>query len=105
MFDDDFKFVKYGYSQVEPVLETEEGTYADRTADIQQSYVTWNHGLAKVVTALLAKNISIQKLQEFDYSPYNCFDHLVEFEPGKYRIKHLDDKIPIVYALLGKKEG
>ena len=36
MFDDDFKCIKYGYSQVEPILETEEGSYADRVAIIQK---------------------------------------------------------------------
>ncbi|MFT5820917.1 MAG: ubiquinone/menaquinone biosynthesis C-methylase UbiE [Crocinitomix sp.] len=104
MFDDDFKTIKFNYSNAGPIKENEEGTYADKTANIKQDYVMWNHGLAEVVSALLSKNISIQKLQEFDYSPYDCFDHTVEFEPGKYRIKHLDDKIPMVYALLGKKE-
>ncbi len=105
MFDDDFKFVKFKYSNAGPIAENEEGTYADKTADIQQDYVTWNHGLAEVVTALLSKKISIQKFQEFDYSPYACFDHTIEFEPGKYRIKHLENKIPMVYTLLGKLTG
>ena len=105
MFDDDFKFVKYNYAQAGPIAENEEGTYADKSADIQQNYVSWNHGLSEVVTALLAKKISIQKFQEFDYSPYNCFDHTIEFEPGKYRINHLENKIPMVYALLGEKES
>ncbi|NOQ72484.1 MAG: methyltransferase domain-containing protein [Crocinitomix sp.] len=104
MFDDDFKIIKYNYSNSGPILENEEGTYADKTADIQQDYVMWNHGLAEVLTALLSNKISIQKIQEFDYSPYDCFDHTIEFEPRKYRIKHLDDKIPMVYALLGKME-
>ena len=104
MFDDDFKFVKYGYSQTEPVMESEEGTYADKTADIQQSYVTWNHGLADVISALINQNISIEKFQEFDYSPYDCLDHLEEFEPGKYRVKHFGNKIPMVYSILGQKK-
>ncbi len=104
MFDDDFKFVKFKYSKAEPIIENEEGTYADKSADIQQDYVYWNHGLAEVVTALLSKNISIQKFQEFDYSPYDCFDHTIEFEPGKFRIKHFGNKIPMVYTLLGKLE-
>jgi hypothetical protein len=41
---------------------------------------------------------------EFDYSPYNCFKHTVETEPGKYRIKHLDNKIPMLFSILATKK-
>lgn len=42
--------------------------------------------------------------QEWGYSPYNCFGPNVEFEPGKFRIQHLDDKIPMLYALTARKK-
>ena len=38
-------------------------------------------------------------MEEFDYSPYNCFNETVEYEPQKFRIKHLDNKIPIRVAI------
>jgi len=104
MFDDDFKFVKYKYSKAGAIIENEEGTYADKSAAIQQDYVSWNHGLAEVFMALISRGIHLQNFYEFDYSPYDCFDHLVEFESGKYRIKHLDDKIPMVYAIKGRMQ-
>ncbi|WP_316751299.1 hypothetical protein [Pedobacter gandavensis] len=43
-------------------------------------------------------------LDEFDYSPYNCLKDMLEIEPGKYRIAHLENRIPMVYAVLATKK-
>ncbi len=105
MFDDDFTKVAYNYFNAEAIVETESGTYADKEAEITQSYVCWNHSMSEVVTSLLQNDLTIQRLEEYDYSPYACFNHTVEFEPNKHRIKHLDNKIPMVYAIVAKMNG
>lgn len=104
MFDDDFEKIGYNYFNNGPIIESESGTYADRTAPIEQQYVFWNHNLGEVFTSLLVNGLAIKSFQEYDYSPYNCFQHTIEFEPKKFRIKHLDDKIPMVYSLVAHKQ-
>lgn len=104
MFDDNFENVKYKYFNSQAIIETESGTYADKTADIHQEYVTWNHGMAEVISSLLNNDIQLTSVKEYDYSPYDCFSGTVEFEPEKYRIEKLDDKIPMVYSLTGTKK-
>ena len=104
MFDDDFKNIAFSYSNTGPIIEEETGTYADRDAPIEQDYVMWNHGMAEVMTGLLNHGMEIEKVQEFDYSPYNCFQHTEEFEKGKFRIKHLGSKLPMVYAIVARKK-
>lgn len=104
MFDDDFEKVGYNYFNSGPIVETESGTYADRDAPISQEYVCWNHGIAEVLSALIKNDMELTHFQEFDYSPYNCFKHTVEIESKKFRIKHLDNKIPMVYALSARKK-
>jgi SAM-dependent methyltransferase len=104
MFDDDFERINYRYFNSGPIVETEEGTYADRSADIQQEYVCWNHSISEVVNSLLRNGLVINSLDEFDYSPYDCFRHTVEIAPQKFRIKHLGDKIPMVYAIRATKK-
>lgn len=99
MFDDNFETVAYNYFNSGPILETESGTYADRNAEITQQYVCWNHSMAEVINGLITNGLEINTFQEFDYSPYNCFNKTIEFEPGKYRIEHFNDKIPMVYAI------
>lgn len=99
MFDDDFKDVTYNYFNKEMILETEVGTYADRNADIHGDYVMWNHDMSELINALISNGLQIDQLDEFDYSPYNCFKHTTEDEPGKFRIAHLGNKIPMTYSI------
>lgn len=100
MYDDDFKYVKYNYFKSDPIIETESGTYADRNSRISQQNVTWNHSLSDVLSSLIKQGLTIQSFQEYNYSPYNCFNNTYEFEAGKFRIKTFEDKIPMLYALV-----
>ncbi len=104
MFDDDFEKIGYRYFNSGAIVETENGTYADRSANIEQQSVTWNHSISEVLNSLIRNGLEINAFDEFDYSPYNCFKHTVEFEPGKYRIKHLDNKIPMLFSLRATKK-
>lgn len=99
MFDNDFQTVAYKYFHASPIIETEQGSYANKDADVQLTSMTWNHGLAEVINSLLGTGLRLMQFHEYDYSPYNCFNHCVEAEPGKYRISHLSDKIPMVFAI------
>lgn len=103
MFDNDFERVAYRYFQSEAIVETENGTYADRSAETTHQSVTWNHGLGEVIGSLLTQGLKICSFEEYDYSPYNCFNGTVEFAPGRFRIEKLGDKIPMVYALSAVK--
>jgi len=104
MFDDNFEKIDYNYFNSGAIIETETGTYADKNAQIEQEYICWNHSMSEVVNSLIKNGLEIKVLNEFDYSPYNCFNKMVEFEPNKYRIEHLDNKIPMVYAIEAKKK-
>lgn len=105
MFDDNFDKIGYNYFNVAPIVETESGTYADKGAAISQSYVTWNHSMSEVVGSLLNHEMEVVGFQEYDYSPYDVFNNMIEFEPKKYRIKHLDNKIPMIYAIVATKKS
>ncbi|WP_294821461.1 class I SAM-dependent methyltransferase [uncultured Flavobacterium sp.] len=104
MFDNNFEKVQYNYFKGDAIIETEFGTYADVTAPIEYEMVSWNHALSEVITALLAKGLEIHSFNEYDYSPYNCFNGTEEFEPGKFRIASFGNKIPMMYTLLAVKK-
>lgn len=103
MFDDDFKKVAYKYDSPEAIVETYSGTYAEKEAEIESKYVMWNHGLATVFKNLLTAQLTITHFEEYDYSPYPCFNQVVEFEKGKWRVKEFGDKVPYVYSIVAKK--
>lgn len=103
MFDDNFEKVGYNYFNTGPIVEIENGTYADRDADLKQTYVMWNHSTSEVLNSLIKNGLQINAFDEFDYSPYNCFNKTVKLEEKKYRIAHLDNKIPMVFAIVATK--
>jgi len=103
MFDNNFAKIEYNYFNAEAIIETEQGTYADKNAEINIESVGWNHSLSEVVNNLIGSGLTINSLDEYDYSPYNCFSRTIEFEPGKFRIEHLGNKIPMVFSILAAK--
>lgn len=99
MFDDDFKNIIYSYFNTGPIILESKGTYTDRNADINQMEYGWNHGLSEVVNALIKAKLQIASLQEFDYSPYNCFQGILKADEDCYRFPQFGKKVPITYSI------
>lgn len=104
MYDDNFTEVLYNYFNVEPICEEETGTYADTKADITNKTISWNHPISEILNSLISSGLEINRFNEYDYSPYNCFSLTEEFEPRKFRIKHFENKIPMVYSIKATKK-
>ena len=104
MFDYDFENIQYRYFTSDAIIETETGTYTDRNAPIKSKSITWNHGIGEVVNSLITNGLVINSLNEYDYSPYNCFNKTVEISENKFRIKHLKNKIPMIYSIVASKK-
>lgn len=102
MFDVSFKRVAYNYFNTGPIEETCTGSYADRLSDLVQKYVMWNHGLAEVFQNILNQNMKIENFQEYNYSPYPCFQNTISAGENRYHIPHLGNKIPMVYSLVAR---
>ncbi len=104
MYDNHFREVQYPYFNVETIVEEETGTYADRNAEMHSKTISWNHPTSEILNALIGSGLEIKRYNEYDYSPYNCFNAMEEFEKGKFRVAHLGNKIPMVYAVLAMKK-
>lgn len=103
MYDDNFKGILYSYFNRGYIEETEQGTYADRSANIMLPSVTWNHTMADVVQSLINEGLAITQLHEYDYSPHEAFGNMVETSPGKYEVRGIEGKMPLTYTLEAKK--
>ncbi len=103
MFDNEFSKIEYSYFNEKPIIETLTGTYADREAPLNDVEIGWNHPSSEILNALIGKGLTLQKFNEHNYSPYNCFSQTEEFEPGKFRIKNMDNKIPMIYSIVASK--
>ena len=104
MLSYDFQRIEYPYMDSPPIIEELEGTYTDRGAAIKDKSVSWNHGLSSVINALIKTGLRIDDFREYNYSPYNCFQNTVKIADRKFKIKGLEDKIPMVYSVVAGKK-
>jgi len=103
MFDNALEKISYSYFKDGPIIEIEKGTYADNSAPIEIETVSWNHSLSEVFNSLISNGMEINLFNEYDYSPYNCFEGMEEYKPGQYRFAAHGNKIPVVYSILATK--
>lgn len=107
MLDDDFKEIYYNYFPTppnEPIVSEQEGTYANREANIKLVEFGWNHSVSEIFSVLLAEGMEIVSFEEFDYSPYKCFPNMKEVGDKRFIFEHFENKIPYVYALKARKK-
>lgn len=105
MFDDNFTKIEYAYHKTEPIVVENQSTYTESNEPILHKEYGWNHSISEILNALIAEGLQLQFFNEHNYSPYSCFNNVVEFEKGKWYVKGLEGKIPIVYSLMMKKKG
>lgn len=92
------------FTQAEPDID-EEGTYTENGSDTVAPIATWAHPLSSVVNALVGAGIRIERLNEFPFSPYDCFPGLVQREPGRFYLQHGGRDVPLVYSVTGRRDG
>jgi hypothetical protein len=57
-----------------------------------------------LLNALIQAGLKINSFNEFMFSPYPCFRNTVEVEKGRWHIKGLEGKIPMMYSLKAVKQ-
>ena len=90
------------FTRSEPDVE-EEATYTENGADAVARLATWAHPLSSVVNALVGAGLHIERLNEFPFSPYDCFPGLVEREPGRFYLEHAGQDVPLVYSVTARR--
>ena len=94
-----------GYSyfhKPQPDVELED-TYTENCDGSKHEFAVWTHTLGDVISALIKAGLQIQSVQEFDYSPYNCFSGMQEKQTGRYYLEHQGQHVPMVYSILANK--
>ncbi len=104
MFNNELTAITYSYFNVETIVEKQTGTYADPSSGKTYEFEVWNHSLAEVINNLVQAGIKLTHFAEYDYSPINCFQNTIEIKPGRWQIKGMEGKLPLVYSVLGEKE-
>ena len=81
----------------------DESTYTENGSEVVAELATWAHPLSNVLSALIGAGIHIEQINEFPFSPYNCFEGMKEREPGRYYLNHRGHDVPITYSITGRK--
>jgi len=103
MFDDDFAHIKYHYDNREMIVMENQPTYTDGGGNITGKEYSWNHSISEILNALIKAGLTIKQFNEFNYSPYSNFTNSIEVEKGKWQIKGMEGKIPMVYSIKAYK--
>lgn len=104
MMDESFENIKYNYFNTDVITEVISGTYSDRSAPIKSIEHGWNHPFSEIITALLKKNLRVTQFNEFPFSPYNCFNNLEQGDDDMWRIKGMNEKMPMMYSIKAVKQ-
>lgn len=103
MMDDNFTHIKYSYFNTDVIETLSQGSYGDRNAEIYSKEYGWNHSFEDIFKSLLANKLQIAEFNEYSYSVYNCFNNTVKGEDGMFRIKGLENKLPMMYSIKAMK--
>ncbi|HED06517.1 MAG TPA: class I SAM-dependent methyltransferase [Ignavibacteria bacterium] len=104
MFDEKYKYFKYSYFfNEEPIVLENQGTYADGNADIKAIEYGWNHPLSDVINSLISNGLQIEFLHEYPFSVYDVFPDTVKGNDGFYRLKEMENIIPMMFSVKAKK--
>jgi 2-polyprenyl-3-methyl-5-hydroxy-6-metoxy-1,4-benzoquinol methylase len=84
----------------EPLMEETQGSYADRTAAVEnrRSYF-WVHSLGEVLTVLVQAGLRLELVHEFPYCVYPRFPWMTRGEDGWYRLPPPDDSLPLMFSV------
>jgi SAM-dependent methyltransferase len=93
--------IRYPYFPAgEPVLVEEDGTYADRSASIEnRSKYVFLHPISEVVTAIADAGLRIEFVHEFPFTT-DAFNALYEqVEPKRAVLRSHASSVPLLYSL------
>jgi hypothetical protein len=87
------------FHRTEPGRFDVRGSYADPAAEFEGVSFEWTHSLSDVVNALVSAGLTLQKLNEFPYTPHPCFPFLEEREPRRWFVRAPGPDVPLVFSV------
>jgi len=79
MFNWEKEKLEYSYFNNGVYEETLENTYTDTKDNLNKLNIKeyfWIHSLSEIISALIGQGLQLTHFQEYDYSPFNCFENM-----------------------------
>lgn len=98
----DFPTQKIAYNYFgdgKPYEEINTETYGNKEVKMHEKEYFWVHSLGQVMQALTNAGLKINSFNEYDYSPYECFERMEKRAEGEFIYKINDILLPMIYSL------
>lgn len=96
--------IEYGYFKDDkPFEEIVEGTYAEVDAKIKHKEYFWNHSMSSIINSLIEQGLSIEQLNEFPFTHYNCFPNMEKEDDLHWYMKGFRNLVPLMFSIKAKK--
>ncbi|WP_296265438.1 class I SAM-dependent methyltransferase [Pseudomonas sp. UBA6562] len=79
------------------------GTYTDRSSDIEYEEVRWAHSISEIHAALTTAQLSVTHLGEHGFSPYPIVPTLKKFDHNVWREEGEAEALPYLMSLCAQK--
>ena len=105
VFGDDDLTVEHDYfHREEPTVWDEPGTYADFEAEtVHNRTFEWNHTLSDVVNAVIGAGLTVELLNEHDYTLFPRWPFLEKSGFDTYRLPKGTPNLPLMYSLRARQ--
>jgi len=95
---------KHDYFNTKTYDEVTVGTYTDGGDSMMPlRSISWSHSLADMIQPTLSVGFHLESICEYDFSPYGCFENMVEDKPGEWVIEKFGRSLPYGVSLKFRK--
>jgi len=95
----------YPYFETEGIPFSEPVTYVEHDGALESpDIISFNHGLAAIITAVMAAGLHLIAIEEHDSVPWNPLGDAMEEVPGEgFRLRVAPERLPATYTLQALK--
>ncbi len=102
--DDDLTMEHSYFHKEEPTVWDEPGTYADFVAEtVHNRSYEWTHTISDVVNAVIGAGLTIELLNEHDYTLFPRWPILEKSGFDTYRLPERTPDLPLMYSLRARR--
>ncbi len=98
--------IEHPYFETSGVTFVEESSYAGDTTLASPEIVHFNHGLAEVISAVMAAGLTLTAIEEHREVPWNPLDSAMtpsNGHPGEFVLAASPDRLPLTYTLRAQR--
>jgi SAM-dependent methyltransferase len=98
--------IEYPYFEIEGIRFSEEYSYIAHDEPLTSpDIISFNHGIAEVISALMEVDMRLTAIEEHDSVPWNPLgDAMTDAGSGEYRLRHNPARLPATYTLQAAKD-